>query len=88
MVLKSQVASSKTVTANIHLPNDFAPPGGLVLRLRVPKATLAGGIASVTIGSKPFAGFNKTDETVTISAAQLAVPNMLQDLQTVVVHFA
>lgn len=88
--LRSSLSSvQKTIGANLTLPASFAqataPPGGLILRLRAPKA--AGVMASVTVGGDKWAGFDATAETVVVTQLQLMAVGMRLKLQDVVVVY-
>ena len=84
-------AHAFSVTANVTLPSTYAdaataPPGGVRLRLRAPVA-LAGRLAAVTVGGKPWKAFNATAETVDFGAKTLT-PALLVAMQSVVATWA
>ncbi len=63
------------VTANVTLPPAYAsaataPPGGVRLRLRAP-VPLAGRLARVLVGGKPWGAFDARAETVDFASGKL-----------------
>ena len=72
------------VHASLMLPEGFAPPGGLKLRVRVPLH--AGKIVGVAVGGEAWKEFNVAEETVNFAASTLT-PGMVARLKAVVVTF-
>lgn len=88
--LRSKVRSSHSVLVNVTVPptwrsKDGAPPGGLALRLRVPKA--AGSIAKVTVDGAAWADFNATTESIHIRSTDFAKSGLVEQLQHIMVHY-
>ena len=85
-------AGTYTVTANVTVPKTLAmtgpqqPTGGIRLRLRAPLEH-AGKLSSVTMGGKPWAGFDAATETIDISASELTSSLIETGLPSIVATF-
>jgi hypothetical protein len=85
-------AGTYTVTANVTVPKTLArpgaqqPTGGIRLRLRAPLEH-AGKLSSVTMGGKPWAGFDAATETIDISASELTSSLIETGLPAIVATF-
>ena len=79
-----------SVRANVSLPRSFVgeagPAGGVNLRLRAPRER-AGGVTSVSVGGKPWHGFDAHAEEVQFAQADLS-SELLVAMQTIVAEWA
>lgn len=84
------VTTAYTVRANVTLPVTYlgasGPVGGVMLRLRAPVAN-AGKLAKVTVGGKPWTGFDAHKETVTF-APGILTRSVLEGMQEIVAEWS
>ena len=87
-----QAAPSYTIKISVTVPASWAtaankPAGGLTVRVRAPTGH-AGKMSSVSVGGKPWGGFDAATETVSFTSADLDGPTLTAGLQTIVVMFS
>ena len=79
-----------SVAVNVTLPALFAtsgPTGGLQVRVRAPLAH-AGKLSGVSVGGKPWSGFNASTETIAFTPAELTTALLSSGLPSIVAVFS